>query len=209
MRYSLPFLYLPDAISLILLLIAFTMLRRITIDHIRQELLIIREGMLCYWMNNALDPHDRGYEALGNLIEISLALVPRLSPGRLVFIRRLQRKTAKHTAMLPWPDPFGETRRLIECTANAKGRELLKRLQMEMNLGLGFFFLMGSLSGWFLMFIIIPRMLKKTFLHHKHHPADFFFDMFERVLGSIGRQALQIGCAGQNLAITTRASAAF
>jgi hypothetical protein len=187
----LPFLYLPDAITLILLLIVFGMLRMAAIDHIRQELLNIRREMLSYWLNNALDTNDCGYVALRNLINSSIKLAPRLTPGRLVFIYRLQRNRT-----LSLPDPSHEVSLLVKGTANANGREKLKRLQMEMNLGLGVFFLMGSLSGWLFLFIIVPRMLKRTISHHKDDRVDFFFDMLERMLLSLGRQAQQIGRAG-------------
>jgi hypothetical protein len=195
----LPFLYLPDAITLILLLIVFGMLRIVAIDHVRQELLIIRKEMLVYWLSKGLDRKELGYMALRNLIDSSIRLAPGLSPGRLMFIYRLRRKAAKAGAMLPFPDPAREVSLMIECTANGNGREKLKRLQMEMNLALGAFFLMGSLSGWFLLFAIVPRMVKRTLAHYQDHRTDIFFDMVERVLGSLGRQAQQIGYTVQGL----------
>ncbi len=185
----LPFLYLPDAVTLILLLVVLGMLRRAAVDHIRQELLSIRREMLSYWLNNALDFSDCGYIALRNLIDSSLNLAPRLTPGRLLFLYRLHRNTA-----LTLPDPSLEASLLIQSTAN--GREKLKRLQMEMNLGLGVFFLTGSISGWFLLLIIVSKMLKRTISHRKYDRVDFFFDMVEKVLLCFGRQAQQIGRAG-------------
>lgn len=198
---TLPVLYLPDAITLILLIVVLGMLRSIAIDHIRQELHLIHREMLFYWLNNGLDCSDRGYMALRNLIESSINFVPRLTPGRLLFIYRLRRKTAKSGIILPLADPLSEVSLLIESTANANGREKLKRLQLEMNLALGSFFLMGSLSGWFLLLAIVPRMLKRTISHHQKDRTDAFFDMVERVLGSLGRQAQQIGYATQGLRI--------
>lgn len=195
---ALPFLYLPDAITLILLLVMFSLLRSTAIDHIRQELLKIRKEMLFYWVNNGLDPKDRGYLALRNLIESSTRVLPRLSPGRFMFIYMLRRRTAKRGIMLPLPDPSGECSLMIECSANTNGRKKLKRLQMEMNLALGTFFLLGSLSSWFLAFLIIPRMIKRTISHRRDRRTDFFFDMLERVLGSLGHQAQQIGYAAKS-----------
>jgi hypothetical protein len=190
---SLPFLYLPDAITLILLMIALSMLRSAAVIHIRQELLVVHKEMLVYWLDNRLDRTDRGYLALRSLIESSIRIVSRLSPARLLFVRRLQRRTAKSGA-LPF-SPSKEVNRLIECTADEKGRAKLKRLQLEMNLGLGTFILIGSLSGWFLLFIIIPRMLKRTIAQPKANRTDFFFDMLERMLGHLGRRTLQVGFA--------------
>jgi hypothetical protein len=179
---TLPFLYLPDAITLILLLVSFGMLRSVAIDHMRQEFLVIRKEMLLYWMNNGLDYSDRGYVALGSLIDCSIRLAPKLSPGRLAFIHNIQSK-------LSFPNPSREVSLLIESTANANGREKLKRLQMELNLGLGTFFLMGSISGWLLLIAIVSRILRRTVLLHSDHRADIYFDMVERVLERIGRQA--------------------
>jgi hypothetical protein len=190
----LPFLYLPDAITLILLLVVFGMLRRAAIDHVRQELSIIRKETLLFWLNHALDFNDRGYWALRHLIDSSMELVPGLAPGRLVFIYRLQRKTEGATS-LSFPDPSREVQYLISCTSNVKGREKLKRLHLEMNMALGSYFLMGSISGWFLLLFLVSKMLKRTVSHYQKHRTDVFFDMFERVLASLGRQALQIGSA--------------
>jgi hypothetical protein len=196
---TLPFLYLPDAITLILLLVVFSMLRSVAVSHIRQELLIIRKEMLVYWLTNGLDRKDRGYIALRNLIESSIKLVPRLSPGRFLFIYILRRKTAKSGIILPLPNPSRECSLLIECITNTDGRKKLKRLQMEMNLALGTFFLIGSLSSWFLLFAILPTMLKRTISHCQHHRTDFFFDMLERLLGILGREAQQMGYAVERL----------
>jgi hypothetical protein len=187
---TLPFLYLPDAITLILLLVSFVVLRSVAVDHLRQELLIMRKEMLVHWMKNGLNHNESGYVALANLIDTSIRLAPKLSPGRLAFVYRLQKA-------FPFPDPSREVSRLIETTANANGREKLKRLQLEMNLGLGTFFCIGSLSGCFLLLVHLPRILKRAMSHHSENRTDFFFDMVERVLASIGRRAQQIGFAAQ------------
>jgi hypothetical protein len=191
----LPFLYLPDAVTLIFLLVTFSLLRSVAIHHINQELLTIREEMLFYWVKNGLDHKDKGYLALRNLIDASMSLVPRLSPARFVFIYLLRKRRSKTGRILGLPNPSAECSRMVECIDNANGRKKLRRLQMEMNLALGTFFLAGSLSGWFLLFVLIPRMLRRTILHGRDHRTDFFFDLLERVLGTVGRQAQQIGHA--------------
>ena len=196
---AVPFLYLPDAITLTLLLVVFGMLRSIAIDHLRQELLFIRKEMLLYWLNNGLSPGDRGFWALRNLIECSMMVAPKISPGRLVFLDKLQRKVAPRRIALQFPNPSQEVRRSIECTANKNGREKLRRLQTETDLALGAFFLMGSLTGLVLSFAIASRMLKRTITHRKKDRTDFFFDMLERVLGSLGRKAQKAGYEIQGL----------
>jgi len=197
----LPFLYLPDTVTLVLLIVILGMLRGLAIDHIRQELQSIRKEMLFYWLSNGLDFRDQGYLALRNQIESAIELAPGLSPGRLLFLYRLHKKAAKNETILPLPDPIHDVGLRIELTTNSGGREKLKRLQMEMNLALGMFFLMGSLSGWFLLSILAARMLKGTVSHYQDHRTDIFFDMVEKVLGVLGRKAQQIGYAAQGVAI--------
>ncbi|HTY61924.1 MAG TPA: hypothetical protein VMG30_06670 [Acidobacteriota bacterium] len=198
---TVPFLYLPDAVTMILLLVVLGALRRLAIDHIRLEILILREELLLYWANCDLDFDDRGCRALRNLMESSIGLVPGLSPGRLLFVYRLQRITPRKKTVLSFPDPSFEVSSLIERTANAKAREKLKRLQLEMNMALGIFFLMGSLSGLFLFFLVLSKMLGRTISHYQKNRTDVFFDMLERVLVRFGRQAQQIGYAGCNPAL--------
>ena len=191
----LPFLYLPDAVTLVLLLIVLWMLRKAAIDHIRQELFAMREEMLFYWTNNRLDPNDGGYEALRKSADSCIDLAPRLTPARLVFIYRLRKSREADRGTVFFPDPSLDAACRIERTGNAQARAKLKRLQTEMNMSLGVFFLMGSLSGWFLLSIVVPKILRRTLSHRKKYRVDYFFDMVERMLVSFGRQAQQFGRA--------------
>jgi|WetSurMetagenome_2_1015567.scaffolds.fasta_scaffold464271_2 hypothetical protein len=68
---------------------------------------------------------------------------------------------------------------------------------MEMNLGLGAFFLVGSLSGCLLLLVILPGIFKHAISHHSENRTDFFFEMFEGVIGRVGRRAQQLGYAAQ------------
>jgi hypothetical protein len=190
MELNLPFLYLPDAVTLILLLLALSMLRSAAIGNIRQELLLIRKEMLSFRLNGGRDGADPAYGALRSLVDSSIKLAPELSPARLLFVFRLQRKLAKKGMPLPIPNPALEVNRCIEETAARDARTKLKRLQMEMNLGIGTFFLLGSVSSWVLMFVIVPRLVRRSFTHHPGHRVDAFFDMIERVLSRLGRRAL-------------------
>jgi hypothetical protein len=193
MMPTLPFLYLPDAVTLSLLIIVFSALRRAAVDHAAQELLSLREEMLVFWIRNGLNPDDEGYIALSNILESATNLLPSLSPGRLIFIHRLTGKMAKRNIETQLPDPSRNVDCLIEGTTPATAQQKLKRLHLETNLALGTFMLAGSLSGCALTFIIASRMLRRTVAHHGMDRTDFFFDLLERVLGILGRQALQIG----------------
>ncbi len=175
--------------TLLLLMVVFSMLRSAAVIHIKQELLFFHKEMLVHWLDNGLDRTDRGYVALRNLIESSIRLVPQISPGRLLFFRRLQRRTAKSATL--FPSPSREVGLLMEGTQDEKGRAKLKKLQMEMDLGMGTFILMGSLSGWFILSVIMSKMLKRTLSRHKVNRTDFFFDLLERMLVHLGRRTLE------------------
>jgi hypothetical protein len=198
---TLPFLYLPDAITLILLILILGMLRSVAVSHIRQELLIIRKEMMTFWLNSSLKRSDAGYLALRGLIDSSIRLAPRLSPARLLFTYRIERKAARHGKALPLADPARKAQFAIDGTAPKNGREKLRRLQMEMNLGLGTFFLMGSISGWAVLLIVVLKLIKRSMAHHPAHRIDAFFDMAERILSRFGRLAQRIGFAGQDWAV--------
>jgi len=193
---TLPFLYLPDAVTLVLLILVLGELRKVAICHLRQELLILRKEMISFWLRSGLDRADAGYLALRDLIDVSIRLAPRLSPARLLFIHRMQKHGVKRWD--PFPDPAGDVGARIRHILNQAGREKLQRLQTEMSLALGSFFLVGSVSGWVLLLVIVPKMIRRSFVHHSRDRADAFFDMTERLLSRAGRRAQQIGFAGQH-----------
>ncbi len=192
---TMPFLYLPDAVTLILLLLVLDTLRGVAVAHLRQELLVIRKEMILFRLAGALGAPDPGYAALRGLIDSSMRLAPRLSPGRLAFLYRLHRRMLKRGLPMPVPDVAQEVRTRIEEGTKTASGEKFKRLQTEMSLGVGSFFLMGSLSGWFLMLVIVPQMIKRSIAHHARHRTDAFFDMAERVLSRLGRRAQRYGFA--------------
>lgn len=190
MDLNLPFLYLPDAVTLILLILALSMMRRAAIDNIRQELLIIRKEMLSLRLNGGRGREEPAYSALRGQVDSSIRLAPELSPARLFFVFRLQRRLAKRGMSLPVPNPALEVNRRIDEARSSDIRSRLRRLQMEMNLGVGTFFLLGSVSSWGLMFVVVSKVVRRSFANHAGHRVDAFFDMIERVLSRLGRRAL-------------------
>jgi len=190
MDLNLPFLYLPDAVTLILLLLALGMLRSTAVGNIRQELLVIRKELLTFRLDCGRHGAEPAYLALRNLVDSSIRLAPELSPARLLFVFRLQRKLAKRGMSLPLPNPSLAVNDRIEEAKIRNVRTKLKRLQMELNLGVGTYFLLGSVSSWLLMFVIVPKVVRRSFSHHPGHRVDAFFDMIERVLSRLGRRAL-------------------
>jgi hypothetical protein len=197
---TLPFLYLPDAVTLVLLLLVLGLLRSVAVSHIRQEMLVIRKEMLSFRLNSSLERDVEGYLALLGLIDASIRLAPRLSPARLLFTYRLERREAQKGRPLPLADPARAVGLIIDRTKNKIGREKLKRLQMEINLGMGTFLLMGSISGWGVFLVVVIKMIRRSVTHHPAHRIDAFFDMTERVLSRFGRLAQRIGFAGHDWA---------
>ncbi len=193
MTPTLPFLYLPDAVTLILLMLVMEVWRSVAVLHLRQELLIVRKEMLSCRLAGGIGQQDTGYAALRGLVDDSIRLAPRLSPARLLFILRLLRKARKLGHPVPASDPAQEVRQKIEAGASRAGREKLERLHMETSLSVGTFYLAGSLSGWVLAFAVLPVMIKRSIAHHAHHRTDSFFDMTERVLSRMGRNAQRTG----------------
>ncbi len=193
MTPTLPFLYLPDAVTLILLFLVLDALRRVAVAHIRQELLIIRKELLIFRLSGDPTRVDQGYAALRALIDSSIALAPRLSPARLLFIYRFLRRSVKQGRPVPIPDPAQEVSDHIESGTDRACREKLRRLQTEMNLSMGTFFLTASLSGWAVLLASVPGMVKRSITRHSQHRMDAFFDMAERVLGRLGRRTQKIG----------------
>jgi hypothetical protein len=194
---TLPFLYLPDAVTIILLILVFTELRKVAICHIRQELLMIRKEMIAFRLNHEPDQADEGYLAFRDLLDSSIRFAPRLSPGRLLFAHRLQKRMREHGLPWPVPDPVRTAGLCIDRIPDKSGRDKLRRLQTEMNLALGAFFLFGSISGWANVLLLVPKMVRRSLAHHPGNRIDAFFDMTERVLSLAGRRAQELGLAGR------------
>jgi len=192
---TLPFLYLPDAVTLILLVLLLSEMRKVAVCHVRQELLAIREEMIRFWIDNKLAPTDGGYLSLDRWLDSSLRLAPKLSPARLLFVYRFRQRSLKQGRLLPFPD-LGRVAVLdAQRSANGSVDEKLRRLQTEMSLALGAFFLAGSVSGWVVLLLIMPKMIRRSFAHDPGRRIDAFFDMAEHLLSRMGRKALEIGFA--------------
>lgn len=195
---TLPFLYLPDTVSLILLIVTLGMLRSAAVCHLRQELLVLRKELLILFLSGNGSLHDPLYADLKSLIETSMRLAPTLSPARLLFVFRYRRLLVKRGCLPPAP-----VHRCVRVDSAAAGtepkqREKLRRYRMELHLGLGTFFLLGSISGWGLLLTLIPGMIRRSLSHRPGHRIDTFFDLTERILGRIGRRALRLAIAADS-----------
>ncbi len=193
MTPTLPFLYLPDAFTLVLLMLVLDALRRVAVLHIRQELLVIRKEMLAARLAGNPAQPDPAYHSLRSLVDSSIRLAPRLSPARMLFIYRFLRKSAKRGQRWEIPELSSDVFEVVDSCKDIALREKLKRLSSETSIGVGTFFLMGSLSGWAILLAVVPRMVKRTVSRHQDHRTDAFFDLTERILGRFGRRAQKIG----------------
>ena len=179
-----PFLYLPDAVSLIIVLIGLTLLRRSVIEHLQCEFMQIREHVRSYRSSTGLPENDPALLALEQHLDSFIRLAPKVSPARLFFVYRQLRKTSER----PPRDPVSDLARCIESVDNAKVRNRLKRFQIEMLLSVGILFLIGSLSGWILLAYILFRVARRLFSHRAGNRIDWSMELMERLTYRIGRQ---------------------
>ena len=184
-----PFLYLPDAVSLTLLFVALTLLRRAAIEHLRQELLRLRKEMILYWSGNELPFDHAAYQQLRALLAQVAELAPRLSPARFFFIHRLARRIGPAKEL---PLPAGE------CSGGQSGSSgdrkaglKLQRLHLEMHLSVGAFLLLGSISGWMLLCSILVRLVLKK-LGGRPARKVGVFDLTEKLVSRVGFDAVKL-----------------
>ena len=186
-----PFLYLPDAISLTLLFAALTLLRDSAIAHLRQELLRLRKEMILYWSSNELPFDDAAYQQLRALLAEVAELAPRLSPARFFFISRLVSRSS--AGGMP-PSLTTESPGIQSAgAAHRKMKPKLQRIFLEMNLAVGMFFLLGSISGWMLLSSILIRLAVRKVSGRRSTNRMSVFDLAEKLISRIGFNALRLG----------------
>ena len=193
-----PFLYLPDAISLAFLLIVLTLLRRTAIAHIQQELCGIRNELFVYCSIKKLPLSHTAYLNLSHRIDSASRLAPEVSRARLFFTGSLASETGKSGNEHPLPNPASELSLHIKSIEDKEIREKLRRFELETSLSFGVFFLLGSISGWIYMSWLLMRLLVR--LVSRRPPGsrvDWFFDMAERLIASLGGRALRLALSLQ------------
>ena len=182
-----PFLYLPDAISLTLVLIGLTLLRQSIVEHLRQEFLRIREQVRIYWTSTRL-PHDEpALVALEQLLDSLIRLAPKVSPARLFFVFRRLLKASKNLDEMQ-RDPHSELARRIGAIREAKIREALERFQLEIIFRVGVFVLIGSLTGWIFLSSLLFRVFVRLFAHRSGDRLDWSMELMEKLTYRIGRR---------------------
>jgi hypothetical protein len=192
-----PFLYLPDAISLGLLLIVLDLLRRSAVIHLRQELLGIRNALFCYWSANQLPLSHPDYVNLLSRVESAVRLAHKLTPARLFFVTRLVRKMERQGLKGPLRAQAQELRACPNTAEARKARERLRRIDLETNMLLGVFLLMASVSGWILLMAIAVRVIFRLFSRKSGSMVDYVFDLAEKLIARLGSRALKTAIASE------------
>jgi len=187
-----PFLYLPDAVSLALLFAALELLRRSAVDHVRQVSIGIRNEMLAYWMREGLPLSHPAYVRLRRQIDTSIRCADKVTPARLYFVSRWFRNAARCEDQSGFTDALAGLRRPTLDIEDTRVRDKVRRFDLELNASLGIFFLTASISGWILLLPILLRMIKRVARRRPKSRVDLFFDLAERILSRLGRRALTL-----------------
>ncbi len=178
---SLPFLYLPDALSLTLLFIALTLLRLSAIAHLRQELVRLRKQMVLDCATGQVPASSAGYVQLRTLLVEASEFAPRLSPAHLFFV---------HREAARWRFNDQPAAATTESRGDQRACETkLLRLRLDMHLAIGTYFLLGSISGWILSCLILIRISYRKLNGTSTQPA---FDLAEKLISRSGFEALKL-----------------
>lgn len=186
MKAQIPFLYLPDAISLALIMIALLVLRRSAIEHFRQELLKVRNKMLLFCCDARFPVDHPACLHIYNQITLLNRIAATISPANLFYIRRVCKEAFKNDPLhlLPFtPNHFGEKLAKIE---NRRIAEQLSMAQLEINLTLGSLYLLGSLSGWVISSRFLYKIAFRKIPDHPKKKLDKRIDLAERFISRVG-----------------------
>ncbi len=180
-----PFLYLPDAISLTLATGALWLLRRAAISHCRQELYRINMEVLLCWPDNAALEDGRVYSTFLSRISAGVDLAERVTPARLFFAARLCERDPTIAERLPQRTaPVG--------SIDVGTRKKLQRLLLESDIGYGMFYMFGSISGCALSSIVLCRLVWRAAARKRKDRIGWTFDALERIFSRAGRRALKL-----------------
>ncbi len=182
-----PFLYLPDAISLTLVTCALWLLRRAAVSHCRQELHRINMEALLYLPESAVSKDGEVYMALLSRISAGVDAAEKVTPARLFFAARLCERDPTIAARLPQrTPPMGST--------DVETRKRLQRFLLESDVGYGMFYMFGSISGWSLSSIVLCRLVWRAAARKRNDRIGWAFDALERIFSRTGRRALKLAC---------------
>jgi len=186
---STPLLYLPDAISLILLLVVLSLLRSLAVMHIRQELAALRNEALLYWAGAGQSLGHEAYMGLCRRIRSRIQMSECLSPAFVFWLGRPSKSVASNVDRKLEGNYREQLQRELEAIAGIAARSKMRRFNLEADVSYGTFYLTGSISGWMLLAPVLFRMLVRASRYRSGNRVDRIFDMAERVLSRAGRRA--------------------
>ncbi len=189
-----PFLYLPDALSLAMMIVALCLLRRLAVAHFCQEVHRQRLDLLLYWADKGLPAAHPAYAGVLGGMGLASGLAPAISPARLLFVSRYFRKNRRNCLRGLLPAGIDEQGPGLLGLKDGKVRESLRRVQLEFDISLGTYYLLGSISGWFLTVGIAVRLIRRV----ARRPADrigWAFDAMEKIFSHLGRRAFRLAHA--------------
>ncbi len=187
-----PFLYLPDAISLAMLIYALTLLRRSSICHCREELYRLQQETLLCWADIAIAEDARVYREVSGRITAGIESLESTTPARLFFIGRACAKIPATVYQHLLPEWAAGTEPVLLGLEDRKVQQKLQRVLLESDICLGIFYLFGSLSGWAKATVLLCKVIARMPSHKKSHRIDWAFDAMERVFSREGRRALRL-----------------
>ncbi len=184
-----PFLYLPDAISLILLLLALSLLRRSALVHFEQEMNRLQVDLFHCRIDAGFPAGVPSYTNLRHRIRSAIECAARVSPARLFCVARLLRKTPGFEWEHTLPEWCTGLEDRVGPVSDKRTQERLQRIQMECSMNLGVFYLVASISGWILTATVLFHLSWRLFSRRRANRVDWLFDMMERVFIQLGRRA--------------------
>ena len=189
---AVPFLYLPDAVSLLLLWTALSLLRELAVEHLRIDLVNLRNEAIEFGSAAGIPFEEPAYAGLQQLIDSTARLGSKISPARLFFVHRLWRRVLRSGPKDLVSDPIGDFERQAAGVPGKQVRDRLLRLRLEMVLKLGLFLLAGSVSGWILLLWLLVRIVWRLRSRPARERVDRFVDVWERLVSQLGRHTLTL-----------------
>jgi hypothetical protein len=190
MNTPIPFLYLPDAISIALLVAVLVLLRRLGLEHFRQELIKVRNKLVLACCDAGFPLDHPACLYIHDEIASLERIAEKISPANLLYVRRIWKEISKGdpaNVLSYMPDPLGQKLARIE---NARIAEKLFITQIEINLTLGSLYLLGSLSGWAVASRFLYKIALRKIPGDARKKLDKRMDLAERLISFIGYKVL-------------------
>ena len=184
-----PFLYFPDAITLLLMLAALSLLRSLAVIHVRQELTALKNELLAYWARTGRPFEHPAHAGLRRRINSRIAYCGSLSPALVYWTQRFDRVAVANRYRNLASECSGVVEKELDEIAEKSIKSRISRFNLEGDVSFGTFYLLGSISGWMLMTPLFLRMLIRVGRHKSSNRVDYFFDVAEKVLARTGRRA--------------------